>query len=116
MIALLDVFLSRIKGIPTSEASTTTEKSDTVVTDRYGSPVPMGWNWGAFLLPLWWALYHHVPIRHWGWTIDLGLKGSRPAWENGQWDSAEHFIRVQRRWAKCGFVVLGCLIAVFSME
>jgi hypothetical protein len=79
----------------------------------------MGWNWGAFFLPWNWSCRHNVPTRNcWipfvsdYWPFYLGKHGSRLAWENGQWDSADHFIRVQRRWAKYGFAWLGFYIAV----
>jgi hypothetical protein len=79
----------------------------------------MGWNWGAFLLPWNWSLRHNVPVRHlfiplfgdYYWPFYLGRNGSRLAWENGQWDSAEHFMRVQKRWAIYGFAYAGFLIA-----
>ena len=123
-----------------------TENSDTVVTDRYGTPVPMGWNWGAFFLPMLWmnrnkvylSEYRLFPIiptakgaRHVFWMNRnkvyclpfylvpiifsmsyLGANGSRLAWGKGGWDSAEHFIHIQRKWAWWGF---GTYLAFFTI-
>ncbi len=108
----------------TPEEKSETVEADTVVTDRYGTPVPMGWNWGAFILATFWAPRNNVPLRHlfrhYPFTqYYLGKHGSRLAWENGNWDSAEHFISVQRKWAKwgvalAGFWVLSMLAVVAS--
>ena len=109
---------------------TTNENSDTVVTDRYGTPVPMGWNWGAFFLSRYWCRSHSLNIqsfndagldfnsfhpRVFSLVIKLGKYGSWMAWESGNWESAEHFIRVQRRWELYSFIYVVLFIAFIVM-
>ena len=72
------------------------------------------WNWGAFLLnwiwgignSVWIALLMFVPLVNIVMIFVLGARGSRWAWKNRAWRDAEHFRRVQRRWAIAGFLVL----------
>ena len=72
-----------------------------------------GWNWGAFLLNWIWgvgnntyiALLTLIPFVGLFMIFVLGAKGNRWAWQNGRWDSVEHFKRVQRRWAIAGLVI-----------
>jgi hypothetical protein len=94
-------------------------------------PEIRGWNWGAFLLNWIWgvgnntyiALLTLIPFVGFIMIFVLGAKGNRWAWQNGRWDSVEHFKRVQRRWAIAGFafvfgmVVLGgCIFGgVFAL-
>jgi hypothetical protein len=71
------------------------------------------WNWGAFLLNWIWgignntyiALLALVPVVGVVMVFVLGAKGSRWAWQNGRWDSVEHFKGVQRSWAEWGLVI-----------
>lgn len=80
------------------------------------------WNWGAFLLNWIWgigngtfiALLMFVPIANVIMPFVLGFKGSRWAWRNRRWRSAEHFRRVQRLWAIWGVVVWIGSIAVVA--
>jgi hypothetical protein len=90
-----------------------------VITDRYGTPVPMGFNWGAFFLPALWMRRHKILpsirdcIRDWRtYFIYFPEEASRLAWENCEWDSAEHFIRTQRKWARWGLAVAAFWIAL----
>ena len=71
------------------------------------------WNWGAFLLnwiwgignSVWIALLMFVPLVNVVMIFVLGARGSRWAWKNRAWRDAEHFRRVQRRWAFAGLAV-----------
>ena len=82
----------------------------------------LDWNWGAFLLSGLWGLFNGsawaffvllllswIPVA--GGIIDLivcivlGVKGSKWAWANKTWKSAEHFNRVQHKWAVAGAIV-----------
>jgi hypothetical protein len=80
------------------------------------------WNWGAFLLNWIWgvgnntyiALLTFIPLFGLVMPFVLGAKGSRWAWRNGRWDSAEHFKRVQRKWAIWGVVIWLGAIALFG--
>lgn len=85
-----------------------------------------GWSWGAFFLNGIWAIGNRtwigllafVPYLGWIVAIWLGFKGREMAWKNKQWDSLEHFNRVQRRWSQWGVgvmitaIVLGILAAL----
>jgi hypothetical protein len=72
------------------------------------------WNWGAFLLNWIWGIGNNTFIAlltlipFFGALIMpfvLGAKGSKWAWQNGRWDSVEHFKRVQRLWAMWGAII-----------
>jgi hypothetical protein len=92
------------------------------------APIPREidrWNWGAFLLSWIWgignntfiALLALVPFVNLVMIFVLGAKGSAWAWRNKQWDSVEHFRRVQRRWAIAGVVfwiaLVGLMVALY---
>lgn len=80
------------------------------------------WNWGAFLLNWIWgignstfvALLMFVPLVGLIMPFVLGVKGSRWAWRNRRWDSAEHFRRVQRSWAIWGVVIWIGVVALYG--
>jgi hypothetical protein len=93
-----------------------------VVTERKPIPPELDrWNWGAFLLGWIWgignntyvALLALIPGVNVIMHIVLGFRGSRWAWQNGRWDNAEHFKRVQRAWAKWGAIIWVIMIALF---
>ena len=72
-----------------------------------------GWSWGAFMLNWIWAignktwigLLTFVPYIGFIMAIILGVKGREWAWQNKQWDSLEHFNRVQRKWSFWGIII-----------
>jgi hypothetical protein len=78
-----------------------------------GEPAPRGWNWGAFILPpiwgignnVWIGLLGFIPLVNFVMAIYLGAKGNELAWNARQWDSAEHFRSVQKKWAIWGLVL-----------
>ena len=80
------------------------------------------WNWGAFLLNWIWgignntfiALLVFVPFVGFVMPFILGVKGSAWAWKNRRWNSVEHFMAVQRKWAKWAVIVYLLLIALFA--
>jgi len=86
--------------------------------------VPIGiqdkWNWGAFLLPVWWGIGNRVyqafacfiPIVGIFMCFYLGKHGNELAWKNKYWEDEEHFRRVQRNWAIAGFAVTAIIIAI----
>lgn len=78
------------------------------------------WSWGAFLLNPIWAIQHRawigllifVPYVGLGVAFWLGFKGREIAWKKGQWDSYEHFDRVQAAWSRWGIgLVVALLLA-----
>ena len=81
-----------------------------------------GWNWGAFLLPLVWGIYHGVwlslllfiPIVNFFTAIVFGADGNKWAWQNRKWNSIEHFKKTQRTWALwgLGLLVLGIVLYI----
>jgi hypothetical protein len=85
-------------------------------------PQVRGWNWGAFLLNLFWgignntwiALLMLVPFANWVMPFVLGAKGNAWAWQNKRWRDIAHFRRVQRRWVVAGFVVWAALILLVA--
>ena len=77
----------------------------------------MTWIWGVFNRT-WLALLTFVPLVGLVVWVMLLFKGREWAWQNKQWDSVEHFNRVQRKWAKargillCIPLVLGIVAAI----
>ncbi len=77
-----------------------------------------GWSWGAFLWNWIWAIFNNtwigllalIPGVNIVMVFVLGAKGREWAWKNKQWDSVEHFNRVQRKWSVWGiWLTLGAL-------
>ncbi|QTA93168.1 hypothetical protein [Desulfonema magnum] len=68
------------------------------------------WNWGAFFLSWIWGLGNRtniallclVPLVNIPMRFVLGVKGNEWAWRNVKWDSVEHLLRVQKKWAIWG--------------
>lgn len=66
------------------------------------------WNWGAFLLSLFWVIGNRVwigllilvPFIGFVMPIILGIKGNEWAWRSRRFESIRHFKRVQSAWAK----------------
>ena len=89
-------------------------------------PGVAGWSWGAFLLNWIWAIGNRtwigllalVPYVGFGVAIWLGIKGREMAWKAREWDSVEHFNRVQRSWSRwavgliLGLFVFGIFAAI----
>ena len=80
-------------------------------------PIPdgiKGWSWGAFLLNWIWAIGNKtwigllalIPYVGLIMAIVLGFKGREWAWKNKQWDSVEHFNRVQKKWSYWGVMIV----------
>lgn len=82
------------------------------------------WNWGAFFLSwiwgignqVWISLLMFVPIVNIVIPFVLGFKGSEWAWKAKEWESVEHFKRVQRLWAIWGAVIFftGIILGVLG--
>ncbi len=83
-------------------------------------PELRGWNWGAFLLNIFWgignntwiALLMLVPFLNWVMPFFLGAQGSAWAWQNKRWESVAHFRQVQRRWAIAGLIIWGLTLGL----
>jgi hypothetical protein len=79
-----------------------------------------GWNWGALLLNVIWAVRHRVwfglltlvPGVGVAVPFILGARGSEWAWRKGGWGSVARFRAVQRRWAIAGLIVPVVLIGL----
>lgn len=92
------------------------------------------WNWGAFFFNWLWGVCNGVywplvliicnfipyigPAISLGVCIALGINGSEWAWKGKQWNSVEHFKRVQHSWAMACLwvfgisVLLGIVVAI----
>jgi hypothetical protein len=74
-----------------------------------------GWSWGAFFWTWIWAIGNKtyigllalIPYVGFIMAIYLGIKGREMAWRNKQWDSVEHFQRVQRKWTMWALIFFG---------
>lgn len=88
------------------------------------------WNWGAFLLSGIWGMGNNAwialalaliatpflfffPLVSIGAFLFLGWKGNEWAWRSKQWDSVEHFQKVQKKWKKWGFTMIGVFGVLF---
>lgn len=77
-----------------------------------------GWSWGAFIFGWIWAIFNRtwigilglIPIVGFVMSFVLGFKGREWAWKNKQWESVEHFKRVQKNWSIAGFIFLAVAI------
>src|SRR5947209_5220502 len=80
------------------------------------------WNWGAFLLHVFWgigndtyiALLTLVPPLMIVMPFVLGAKGNEWAWRNRRWEDVEHFKRIQRNWAKWGVIIFVGYLVFFG--
>lgn len=78
------------------------------------------WNWGAFLLNVFWGIGNNtyiaflclVPLVNVAMPFVLGAKGNEWAWQNKRWESVDHFKRVQKRWAFWGGIAVGSFIVL----
>jgi len=70
------------------------------------------WSWGAFWLNVIWAVRFRVwfgllfliPGIGLFVAILLGFNGREQAWKNGDWRGVSHFIEVQRKWDRWGWI------------
>lgn len=88
-------------------------------------------NWGAFLLSWIWGIGNKSyitlisipigivcgfipfigPIITLGLCIWFGIMGNRWAYANKEWESIDHFIEIQKKWAVAGIIILAiCFI------
>lgn len=82
-------------------------------TSYASGQAPEGLNWGAFLLPFWWSVFH----KAWLWAIisffvhpvgaiALLFTGNKVGWEKRQFASVDEFRSVQKAWIKWGIGIL----------
>lgn len=81
-----------------------------------------GWSWGAFIFGPIWAVANKtwigalafVPYVGFIMSIILGFKGREWAWKNKQWESVEHFNKVQKKWSvwAVGLIILIIVIGI----
>jgi len=89
-------------------------KTDTIPDEIHG------WSWGAcFLNGIWGvgnrtysALLAFLPVLNIVMMFILGLNGRKWAWKNKQWESVEHFNRVQKKWDIAGMIALAIYVIV----
>lgn len=83
-----------------------------------------GWSWGGFLWGWVWAIGNKtwigllslIPCIGLIMNVILGIYGREWAWKNKHWDSIEHFKKVQRNWAKWGFIIFSGLAAIYVLS
>lgn len=78
------------------------------------------WNWGAFCLTWIWGVCNNaylmlialLPIGHLVMAIIGGVKGTRWAWEGGNWKEEDYkrFEERQKGWMIAGLIVLGITV------
>ena len=89
-------------------------------------------NWGAFSLTWFWAIFNNsfievfkifilILITCWipfvgavtliGGCIYIGMRANEWAWQNKKWKSLDHFLEVQHKWAIWGIIYLLISIA-----
>ncbi len=86
-------------------------------------PGVKGWSWGAFVFGWFWAVCNKtwigllalLPGIGFVMHIILGFKGREWAWQNDQWDSVEHFQKVQRRWSLWAIGIVLVFIGLFVL-
>lgn|GEM_PF-2304794 len=87
-------------------------------------PEIIKWNWGAFFLHFIWGIAHKVWISLLFFVpifgqlfipFVLGAKGNEWAWRNRKWHSVEHFLEVQRKWAKWGLIVFCVIMLIVTV-
>lgn len=102
----------------TAPQSDLTAESENTSGLGKGHPIPdgvKGFSFGAFFLNWIWAIGNRtwigllalVPYIGFVVAIVLAIKGREWAWQNKQWDSVEHFQKVQKSWSVWGVVIIG---------
>lgn len=84
------------------------------------------WNWGGFLLPLFWGLSHRkywvllmlIPyigllFNIW-YSIDFGVNGHKIAWNSGRFSSETEHIACQRIWLYWSVAVNISILLLFA--
>ena len=107
---------------------TVAEHIDPALMNNHRNQLPRppgidGWSWGAFIFGWFWAVCNKtwigllalVPGIGFIMHIILGFKGREWAWQNDQWDSVEHFQKVQRRWSQWGIGIVLLFIGFFVL-
>ncbi len=80
-----------------------------------------GWSWGAFFLSWIWAIGNKtwigflvfVPFVGFIFSFVLGAKGREWAWKNKDWESVEHFNKVQKSWDYWGCLIFFITLLIF---
>lgn len=105
---------------------THTEDQKSVTTTSETPDIKMlgKWNWGAFLLTFFWALYHRLyfwaflsifPFIGFFVGIVLGFKGNTWAWKKDSLKNAAVFEDQQRKWKKISCIYIGIIGAVMVL-
>jgi len=95
---------------------------------QYGVPAEIkGWNWGAFMMTIYWGIGNKVyitllcliPFVGWIWAFVCGACGSEWAWKEGNYQSVELFKLVQEPWKRAGkvmfFIAIGFFVVYFAI-
>lgn len=105
-------------------APTENQKHSTFTPETPDIKILGKWNWGAFLLTLFWALYHRLyfwaflsvfPIIGFCVGIVLGFKGNAWAWKKDPLKNATVFEDQQRKWQKISCIYISIIGAVLVL-
>lgn len=129
--ALLGEGPQRSSSPPNGAQAAPTPSFNASAFDRPAQPHPgqvlppgiKGWSWGFFLLSFIWAIGNKtwigllalVPVLGLPVPFILGFKGREWAWKNKQWESVEHFNRVQRNWSRWGVGVILMTLSLYGV-
>jgi hypothetical protein len=116
--------LSPIETIPVVDSAIDQIDSAPISPNRNHVAIPpgvAGWSWGAFIFGWFWAICNKtwigllalVPGIGFIMHVVLGFKGREWAWQNDNWNSVEHFQKVQRRWSQVAVGLIALLILFF---
>lgn len=89
-----------------------------------GEPLRMGFNWGAFFMPLQFGFANKaylcfltlVPILSIVWVFVAGFNGAKWAYNSGNFASPEEFNAVMKSWNRAGLltlIVFGIAILIY---
>lgn len=89
----------------------------------YLPPELKRWNWGAFMLNMWWGIGNRaylpllclIPVFGFVWMFVCGAKGNEWAWKAGPYNDPVLFNYVQEPWTRAGKVYAICALVVLAL-
>lgn len=108
---------------PTSLGMPHTSHTSHAAAQQLPLPDQQKLNWGAFILPLFWAMAHRVwigafaivPIAAPAISLIMLIKGNEWAWQSRQFRDVAEFRSVQRAWFVGGLIFVGVVFIVSSI-
>ena len=83
----------------------------------------LGWNWGAFMFPLQFALGTKaylafltlVPLLNLVWFFVCGAQGAQWAYDSGFFTNVDEFNGAMKSWNKAGFITFVIMVIIFAI-